>query len=86
MKDIYKPFRISPSSLSMFNKCSMQFKWAVIDEIEALLDTWTREQHEDLFKILSGLGGRMNSPVLIVTRLNLSYEDFMSKDRIFRTS
>lgn len=56
----------------------------VIDEIEALLDTWTREQHEDLLKILSGLGGRMHCPVLIVTRLNISYEDFMSKDRIFK--
>lgn len=58
----------------------------IIDEIEALLDTWTREQHEDLLKILSGLGGRMHCPVLIVTRLNLSYEDFISKDRIFKIS
>jgi len=58
----------------------------VIDEIETLFDTWSREQHEDLFKLLSGLGGRMHSPVLIVTRLNLCYEDFMSKDRIFRIS
>ncbi|MDP3066273.1 MAG: AAA family ATPase [Methanobacteriaceae archaeon] len=58
----------------------------VIDEIEALLDTWTREQHEDLLKLLSGLGGRMHCPVLIVTRLNLSYEDFMGKDRIFKIS
>lgn len=57
----------------------------VIDEIEALLDTWTREQHEDILKIISGLGGRMNCPVLIVTRLNLS-EDFMGKDRIFKIS
>lgn len=58
----------------------------VMDEIEALLDTWTAKQHEDLLKILSGLGGRMHSPVLIVTRLNLSYEDFMGKDRIFKIS
>ncbi len=58
----------------------------VIDEIEALLDTWMRQQQEDLLKLLSGLGGRMHCPVLIVTRLNLSYEDFMGKDRIFKIS
>jgi hypothetical protein len=68
-------------------------KWAketdsllVIDEIEALLDTWTRQQQEDLFRLLSGLGGRMPSPILIISRLNLPYEDFMGKNRIFRTS
>lgn len=34
MIDIKKPFRISPSSLSVFNKCSMQFKWGAIDDVE----------------------------------------------------
>ena len=58
----------------------------VIDEIEALLDTWMRQQQEDLLKLLSGLGGRMHCPVLIVTRLNLSYEDFMGEGRILKTS
>jgi hypothetical protein len=58
----------------------------VIDEIEALLDTWTRQQQEDLLRLLSGLGGRMPSPVLIISRLNLSYEDFMGKDRVFKIS
>jgi len=58
----------------------------IIDEIEALLDTWMRQQQEDLLKLLSGLGGRMHCPVLIVTRLNLSYEDFMGEGRIFKTS
>lgn len=56
----------------------------VIDEIEALLDTWTREQHEDLLKLLSGLSGRMHSPVLISSRIDLPYEDFIGKDRIFK--
>jgi hypothetical protein len=56
----------------------------VIDEIEALLDTWTRKQHEDFLKLLSGLGARTHSPVLIVCRLNLSYEDFIGRDRVFR--
>ncbi|GFP18733.1 hypothetical protein HKBW3S03_00238 [Candidatus Hakubella thermalkaliphila] len=56
----------------------------VIDEIEALLDTWTREKQEDLLKLLSGLRGRMHSPVLITSRLNLPYEDFMVKDRVFK--
>jgi ATP-dependent 26S proteasome regulatory subunit len=58
----------------------------VIDEIETLLDTWTREQQEDLLKLLSGLGGRMHSPVLITTRLDLPYEDFIGKDRVFKIS
>jgi ATP-dependent 26S proteasome regulatory subunit len=56
----------------------------VIDEIEALLDTWARDQHEDMLKLLSRLGGRMHSPVLIISRLELPYEDFLAKDRIFR--
>jgi len=56
----------------------------VIDEVEALFDTWTREQQEDLLKLLSGLGGRMHSPVLITSRLNLPYEGFLGKDKVFR--
>ena len=56
----------------------------VIDEIETLLDTWTREQKEDLLKLVSGLGGRMHKPVLITSSLNLPYEDFIDKDRVFR--
>lgn len=58
----------------------------VIDEIETLLDTWIKDQQEDLLKLLSGLGGRMHSPVLISSRIALPYEDFISKDRIFRVS
>jgi len=58
----------------------------VIDEIEALLDTWIKDQQEDLLKLLSGLSGRMHSPVLISSRIVLPYEDFISKDRIFRVS
>ena len=56
----------------------------VVDEIEALLDTWTRKKQEDLFKLLSTL--RTDSVVLIVTRLNLRYEDIMGKDRVFRVA
>lgn len=74
-----------------FNFKSDINKWAgetetllVIDEIDALLDTWTREKQEDLLKLLSGLGGRMHSPVILTTRLNLIYEDFLSEDKIFR--
>lgn len=58
----------------------------VIDEIEALLDTWIKDQQEDLLKVLSGLSARMHSPVLISSRIDLPYEDFISKDRIFRVS
>lgn len=56
----------------------------VVDEIEALLDTWTREKQENLLILLSGLSGRMHSPVLIASRLNLPYEDLLGKDRVFR--
>lgn len=29
-----KPLRLSPSSIALFKRCSMQFKWSVLDEIE----------------------------------------------------
>ena len=54
----------------------------VIDEIEALFDTWTKEKQEDLFKLISRL--RTDSVVLIITRLNLPYEDIIGKNRVFR--
>ena len=54
----------------------------VIDEIEALLDTWSRQQQEDLFKLLSRW--RTESVVLLVSRLNLPFEEFLGKDRVFR--
>lgn len=90
--------KLSTLSPKLGSYCPLDFKrdlntWAkeadailVIDEIETLLDTWTREQQEDLLKLLSGLGGRMHSPVLITTRLNLPYEDFIGKDRVFKIS
>ena len=31
---IQKPFRISPSSISLFKRCPLNFKWACIDEVE----------------------------------------------------
>jgi len=54
----------------------------VVDEIEALFDTWAQEKQEDFFKLLSRL--RTESVVLIITRLNLPYDDIMGKDRVFR--
>ncbi len=54
----------------------------VVDEIEALFDTWTQEKQEDFFKLISRL--RTHSVVLIVTRLILRYEDIMGKDKVFR--
>jgi len=54
----------------------------VIDEIEALFDTWTKEKQEDLFKLISKL--RTDSVVLIITRLNLAYEDIIDENRVFR--
>jgi len=52
----------------------------VIDEIEALLDTWTREEQKNLFKLLSRW--RTNCIILIVTRLNLPYEELLGSERI----
>lgn len=54
----------------------------VVDEIEALFDTWEQEKQEDLLKLLSRL--RTESVVLIITRSNLPYEDIMGKDKVFR--
>lgn len=54
----------------------------VVDELEPLLDTWTREQQKSLFKLLARW--RTNSVILIVTKLHLPYEDLLGKERIFR--
>jgi len=56
----------------------------VIDEIEALFDTWTQGKQEDLFKLISRL--RIDSVVLIITRLNLPYEDIIGENRVFRVT
>jgi hypothetical protein len=55
----------------------------VIDEIEALFDTWTRKQQEEFLKLISGLQGRMTVPVLIISRLNMPYGDFIGKEKVF---
>jgi len=64
-------------------------KWAkasssllILDEIEPLLDTWAREEQKDLFKLLSRC--RTDSVVLLVTRLDLPYEEFLGQERVFR--
>jgi hypothetical protein len=54
----------------------------IVDEIEPLLDTWPREDQKNLFKLVSKW--RTDCVILIVTRLNLPYEDFLSKERVFR--
>ena len=54
----------------------------IIDEIEALFDTWEQEKQEDFFKLMSRL--RTDSVVLIISRLNLTYENILGKDRVFR--
>lgn len=53
----------------------------VIDEIEALFDTWRKKEQEDFFKMISRW--RPESIILISTSINLSYEEVLSKDRIF---
>lgn len=54
----------------------------VVDEIEALLDTWTREQQENLFRMLSRW--RAHSLLLITTRVDLPFEDFLGNNKVFR--
>jgi len=53
----------------------------VIDEIEALFDTWTNEKQKDLFKLVSRL--RTDSVVLIITRLNLPHKDIIGENKVF---
>jgi hypothetical protein len=54
----------------------------VVDEVEPLLDTWPREEQKNLFKLVSKW--RTDCVILIVTRFNLPYEDFLGKERVFR--
>lgn len=54
----------------------------VVDEIEALFDTWTREQQENLFRMLSRW--RAHSLLLITTRIDLPFEDFLGNNKVFR--
>jgi len=46
MNFINRPFRISASSYSAFSRCSMQFKWSAIDEIEPDMNS------DNLFAVL----------------------------------
>ena len=54
----------------------------IIDEIEALLDTWNQEERKNFLKLVSKW--RTDSVVLIVTRLDDDYESIFGKDRVFR--
>jgi replication-associated recombination protein RarA len=54
----------------------------VVDEIEGLLDTWSRDQQESLFKMLTRW--RTHCLVLVVTGIDMSYEEFMERNRVFR--
>ncbi len=54
----------------------------IIDEIEPLLDTWSNEAKENFFKLMAKW--RTHCVVLIVSRLDLPYQDLMGKDRVFK--
>jgi len=56
----------------------------VIDEIEALFDTWRKKEQEDFFKMISRW--RPESVILISIVINLSYEELLGRDRVFRIS
>lgn len=64
-------------------------KWAkeantilVMDEIDALFDTWKKKNQQDFFKIISSW--RPESVVLISTIIDLDYEELLSGNRVFR--
>lgn len=54
----------------------------VIDEIEPLSDTWTKQDKENFFKLMARW--RTNCVVLIVSELELPYEDLIGKERLFK--
>lgn len=54
----------------------------VIDEIEPLLDTWTKQDKENFFKLMARW--RTDCIVLIVSGLELPYEDLIGKGRVFK--
>lgn len=56
----------------------------VIDEIEALFDTWRKKEQEDFFKMISRW--RPESVVLISIAINLNYEAVLGRERVFRIS
>lgn len=56
----------------------------VIDEIEALFDTWRKKEQEDFFKMISRW--RPESVVLISIAINLNYEEVLGRERVFRIS
>ena len=76
---LYRPIDLK-KDISLWSKETNSL--LVLDEIEPLLDTWPREEQRNLFKLLSRW--RTDSVILIVTRLNLPYEDLLGKERVFR--
>lgn len=76
---LYRPTDLK-KDISLWSKETISL--LVLDEIEPLLDTWPREEQRNLFKLLSRW--RTDSVILIVTRLNLPYEDFLGEGRVFR--
>jgi CRISPR/Cas system-associated exonuclease Cas4 (RecB family) len=73
MKSINRPLRISPSSLATFNKCSMQFKWNVIDEIEP------DENSDNLFAVL---GSAFHKAMELNDLYDISLEDLRKSWKI----
>jgi hypothetical protein len=54
----------------------------VIDEIEPLFDTWSMEDKENFFKLMAKW--RTDCVVLIISRLNLPYQDLIAQGRAFK--
>jgi len=74
---------------SPMNLTKVIYEWSkdvnailVIDEIEALFDTWKKKEQEDFFKKISRL--RPESIILIATSINLDYGGILGKDRVFK--
>lgn len=54
----------------------------VVSEMEAVLDTWNRQQQQGFFKMLARW--RTNTPVLMIVSLNLPFEELLGEGRVFR--
>lgn len=53
----------------------------IIDEIDALFDTWKKKSQQDFFKIISSW--RPESIVLISIMIDLDYENLIDKNKVF---
>lgn len=54
----------------------------VVLEMEAVLDTWNKQQQQGFFRMLARW--RTNTPILLIVSLNLPFEELLGEGRVFR--